>query len=95
MLSARFTVTNDLGLHARAAANLVKCVSYFKSRIVLKREDVNRSADAKSILSVLSLAAAKGTVLEVVVEGPDEGNALLALGNCFDSGFGENSIQVQ
>jgi len=95
MLNARFTVTNDLGLHARAAANLVKCVSHFQSSIVLKREDVSRAADAKSILNVLTLAATKGTVLEIVIEGPDENDALAALQDCFGSSFGENSIQLQ
>lgn len=95
MLNAQFTVTNDLGLHARAAANLVKCVSPFQSSIVLKREDVSRSADAKSILSVLTLAATKGTILEIVVDGPDENDALTALQSCFGSGFGENIIQLQ
>jgi phosphocarrier protein HPr len=95
MLNAQFTVTNDLGLHARAAANLVKCVSAFQSSIVLKRDDVSRSADAKSILSVLTLAATKGTVLEIVVDGPDENDALTALQTCFGSGFGENIIQLQ
>jgi phosphocarrier protein HPr len=95
MLNAQFTVTNDLGLHARAAANLVKCVSSFQSSIVLKREDVSRSADAKSILSVLTLAATKGTILEIVIDGPDENDALTALQTCFGNGFGENSIQLQ
>jgi phosphocarrier protein HPr len=94
MLSAQFTVTNDLGLHARAAANLVKCVSPFRSSIILKREDVSRSADAKSILSVLTLAATKGTVLEIMYNGPDENDAFTALQDCFGSSFGENSIQL-
>jgi phosphocarrier protein HPr len=95
MLNAQFTVTNDLGVHARAAANLVKCVAPFKSSIVLKRVDISRSADAKSILSVLTLAATKGTILEIVVDGPDENDALTALQTCFGRGFGENSIQLQ
>jgi phosphocarrier protein HPr len=90
MLSTRLTVTNELGLHARAAANLVKSVSAFSSCVILNRTDVIRSADAKSILSILTLAATKGTVLEISIEGPDEAEALTAVCLAFDSGFGEN-----
>lgn len=93
MLNARLTVINDLGLHARAAANLVKGVQAFQSNIVLTRPDVSRSADAKSILSVLTLAATKGTILDILVEGPDETEALTAVRTAFDRGFGETSIE--
>lgn len=94
MLNARLTVVNELGLHARAAANLVKGVSSYQSTIKLSRLDMNRTADAKSILSVLTLAATKGTVLEITVEGPDEDDALAALKSAFDSGFGEITEQT-
>lgn len=94
MLNARLTVVNELGLHARAAANLVKGVSSYHSTIKLSRLDMNRTADAKSILSVLTLAATKGTVLEITVEGPDEDEALVALKSAFDSGFGEITEQT-
>jgi phosphotransferase system HPr (HPr) family protein len=93
MLNARLTVINDLGLHARAAANLVKGVSAFQSNIIITRADISRSADAKSILSVLTLAATKGTVLEIAVDGPDEFEALTAIQAAFDRGFGESTIQ--
>jgi phosphotransferase system HPr (HPr) family protein len=55
---------------------------------------MSRTADAKSILSVLTLAATKGTVLEITVEGPDEDDALAALKSAFDSGFGEITEQT-
>lgn len=93
MLNARLTVINELGLHARAAANLVRDVSPFQSNITLIRADISRSADAKSILSLLTLAATKGTVLEIVVDGPDENLALVALQGAFEGGFGANDIQ--
>lgn len=93
MLNARLTVINELGLHARAAANLVRDVSPFQSDITLVRADISRSADAKSILSLLTLAATKGTVLEIVVDGPDENLALVALQGAFEGGFGANDIQ--
>jgi phosphotransferase system HPr (HPr) family protein len=92
MLNARLTVNNELGLHARAAANLVKGVSTFQSEITLSRPDINRTANAKSILSVLTLAATKGTELEILVEGPDETAALSAIERAFECGFGELDI---
>jgi phosphotransferase system HPr (HPr) family protein len=89
MLSSRVTVTNDLGLHARAAAQLVKSIAEYKSKISLARADSDKTADARSILSVLTLAATKGTLLDIVVEGADETDALAALETLFRNGFGE------
>ena len=89
MLEASFTVLNPLGLHARAAAQLVRLASGFKSKILLSRPDTNAFADAKSILSVLTLAASMGTVLFVTADGEDEENALEAVGQLFREGFGE------
>lgn len=89
MLSARLTVINDLGLHARAAARLVKGVSPFQSKVLVKRTDSDRSADARSILSILMLAAMKGTEVEIVAEGADESEALSAVCSLFAEGFGE------
>jgi len=93
MLSVQLKVNNELGLHARAAANLVKGITFFQSSITLTRVDISRSADAKSILSVLTLAAPKGTEIQIVIDGPDEHEALVAIQRSFDSGFGEVSIQ--
>ena len=90
MLSERLTVTNDLGLHARAAAQLVKGVAGFESSVFLKRQDMNKIVDAKSILSVLTLAAVKGTEVEVTIEGADESDAMSAVMVLFANGFGEN-----
>ncbi len=89
MLEAEIRIVNPLGLHARAAAQLVRLAGKFKSRIRLKRIDTNVAADAKSILSVLTLAAAKGTRLELEVEGADEQEALTAIEKLFADGFGE------
>ncbi|CAN5446202.1 HPr family phosphocarrier protein [soil metagenome] len=90
MLESEIKVINPLGLHARAAAQLVRLAGKFKSRIILKRIDNNVIADAKSILSVLTLAAAKGTHLELEIEGADEQEALKAIEDIFANGFGEN-----
>lgn len=89
MLKVKLKVINQLGLHARAAAQLVRLAGNFQSNIELKRIDNNVIADAKSILSVLTLAAAKGTELELQIEGNDEKQALEKLEQIFLNGFGE------
>ncbi len=89
MLESKIKVVNPLGLHARAAAQLVRLASSFKSRIKLRRIDNAVIADAKSILSVLTLAASKGTRLKLEVEGEDEQEALQAVEEIFVNGFGE------
>ncbi len=82
-------IVNQLGLHARAAAQLVHLANSFKSSIRLQRSDNRGVADAKSILSVLTLAATRGTELLVTVEGPDERQALAGIKEIFQKGFGE------
>lgn len=87
MLETQVKIINQLGLHARPAARLVKLAGKFRSRITLKRGDA--SADAKSILSLLTLAAAKGIELELSVEGSDEEAAFSAVQTLFTDGFEE------
>jgi phosphotransferase system HPr (HPr) family protein len=82
-------VKGQLGLHARAAAKLVLLASQFESRLSLERIDRSASADAKSILSVLMLAASRGTELRAIAEGQDELEAIVALDGWFDDGFSE------
>lgn len=89
MLKVKVKVINQLGLHARAAARLVRLAGSFQSKIELKRADNAVVADAKSILSVLSLAAVKGTELELNVEGADQNQASEAIEKVFLDGFGE------
>ncbi|HYM99230.1 MAG TPA: HPr family phosphocarrier protein, partial [Aestuariivirgaceae bacterium] len=76
MIEKQVIVTNRLGLHARAAARVVHTANRFQSAMRLERVDDNVSADAKSILSVLMLAAARGTELSVTAEGADEADAI-------------------
>jgi phosphotransferase system HPr (HPr) family protein len=90
MIEQRVVVINRLGLHARAAALLVRTASCFQSLLRLERIDGTAAADAKSILSVLMLAAARGTELRATAEGIDERDAIVALGRLFADGFGEN-----
>lgn len=82
-------ICNPLGLHARAAAQLVRAAGRFESRILLLRKDNDVVADAKSILSVLTLAASRGTVLEMQVNGADELQAAEEIEKLVTSGFGE------
>ena len=89
MLRKRVKVINPLGLHARAAASLVRLAGTFQSEIKIQRADNAVMADAKSILSVLTLAASKGTELDVEIEGSDESEAAQAVEEIFIKGFGE------
>ena len=89
MLEGTVKVINPLGLHARAAAQLVKLAGRFKSKITVNRPDNSAFANAKSMLSVLTLAASINTVLELNVTGEDEAAAFEAVCKLFSSGFGE------
>jgi phosphotransferase system HPr (HPr) family protein len=83
------TISNRLGLHARAAARLVRRASQFNSSVTLVREDNGDNADGKSILSVLLLAASRGVSLIIKTEGDDEERALNALAELVEQRFGE------
>ena len=89
MAERRVKVTSRLGLHARAAANLVRVASQFKSSLTLQRLDGSAEADAKSILSILTLAASRGTDLRIVAGGEDEQDALDAVVGLFSRDFDE------
>ncbi len=91
MIEKQLTIINNLGLHARAAAQFVRCAENYQSRIQLQRLDNLRSADAKSILSILMLAAAKGTNLKLIAEGEDEAEAVSALESLVANRFGEEN----
>jgi phosphocarrier protein len=82
------TIINKLGLHARAAAKLVHAASGFESQIQLHCN--GQSADAKSIMGLMMLAASHGSDLEIVGGGPDEVEAVNALTALFESRFGED-----
>ena len=88
MISAPVTIVNRLGLHARAASRLVNCASGFAADITLTRGA--RSVNAKSIMGVLTLAAATGTELQVAADGADEQQALAAILDLINGRFGED-----
>ncbi|HKR11024.1 MAG TPA: phosphoenolpyruvate--protein phosphotransferase [Pyrinomonadaceae bacterium] len=89
MAERTLQVTGRLGLHARAAANLVRVAGRFQSTLKLYRLDGNVEADAKSILSILTLAASRGTKLRIVAQGADEQEALEAVVGLFSRDFDE------
>jgi phosphocarrier protein HPr len=89
MLNKTVKVINPLGLHARAAAVLVRLAGTFQSEIKIRRTDNAVVADAKSILSVLTLAASKGIEIVIETDGEDEQEALENIEKIFAEGFGE------
>jgi len=88
MLTTTITIINKLGLHARAAAKLVKLASRFECDVQLKRKQ--RVVNGKSIMAVMLLAASKGTEVDVITNGVDEIEAteaiLQLINNKFDEG---------
>ena len=87
MIEEELTISNRLGIHARPASYLVKIASRFTSKIQLRKDGAE--ADAKSIMSIMMLAAASGAQVSVVVEGPDERDAFAAVKELFDNRFNE------
>ena len=89
MLEREVIICNRLGLHARAAARLVRTASRFDADVKLERADRSATADAKSILNVLLLAASRGTKMRLTTNGVDEQQAMEAICELFAEGFGE------
>ncbi|HYU98233.1 MAG TPA: HPr family phosphocarrier protein [Pyrinomonadaceae bacterium] len=89
MVERTLMIRQRLGLHARAAAKLVRVASTFQSQVHLRRLEGDVTADAKSILSVLMLAAGRGTELQASADGVDEEAAMDAIERLFAEGFGE------
>ena len=89
MLDRELTVSNRLGLHARATAKLVQVLSGFRCNATLSAK--GREVNAKSIMGVMLLAAGQGTPVTVRVDGEDEAAALDAVAALFDRRFDEDS----
>jgi phosphocarrier protein len=87
MLTRDVTITNKLGLHARAAAKLVSTAGRFAADVFVEKED--QRINGKSIMGVMMLAASQGTVLTLVVDGEDAEAAMDALTSLVDDKFGE------
>lgn len=87
MAAIQLEIINKLGLHARAAAKFVALASEFQSEIELCKED--RCANGKSIMGIMMLAAAKGSIINIKAEGEDADAALNALQDLVNTKFGE------
>ena len=90
MIQRCIIIPNRLGLHARAAAKLVRLANSYESFVQIWRCDSSdKKVDAKSILGILMLAATQQTEIELSVDGSDEIEALAALCQLIQNKFGE------
>ena len=87
MRQRELEIVNKLGLHARPSARVTQVASSFKSAVHMSRN--GRRVNAKSIMGVMMLAAAKGSTITLEAEGEDEAEAIDALAGLISSGFGE------
>lgn len=88
MIEKEFKIVNRLGLHARAAAQLVQTASRYGSDVLVGKEDLE--VNGKSIMGILMLAAPIGSTVRVSVNGDDESDAMQALAELINDGFGED-----
>lgn len=86
-LEQAFTIVNSLGLHARPASQLVQIANRHRCEVQIVKDGT--SVNAKSIMGVLTLAAARGSTLNVVCDGADAESAMAAIGKLIEAGFGE------
>ncbi len=84
----RVQITNELGMHARAATKFVQAANKFKSAITVEKD--GQTVNGKSIMGVLMLVAAKGTFITVTCDGEDAADALTALITLVKDKFGED-----
>ena len=89
MIQQVVLIENDLGLHARAAAKLVRLTAGFEAAIKLSTSNPSRAVDGKSILGILLLAASQGTEVEITADGKDEQHAMKAIVDLVEGRFGE------
>ena len=87
MIKSTITISNKLGLHARASAKFTKLAGGFSSDVHLSRN--SRRVNAKSIMGVMMLAAGMGSVIEIEASGADEHEAMIALRALIEGKFGE------
>lgn len=87
MISTQVEIINKLGLHARASTKLTQTAGKFASEVWIERN--GRRVNAKSIMGVMMLAAAKGSIVTLEANGPDEAAAIEALTALINDYFGE------
>ena len=87
MPTREVTISNKLGLHARAAAKLVNIANGYSAEVTLEKQ--GQKINGKSIMGVMMLAASQGTTIRITVSGEKEGEALRSLVDLIDDKFGE------
>ena len=87
MQQREIEIVNKLGLHARASAKLTQLAGQFTAEVWISRD--GRKVNAKSIMGVMMLAAARGSVVVIETDGPDEALAITALVALINDKFGE------
>ena len=88
MIEQDIEIINKLGLHARASAKLVNTASRFSSSVTI--EFAGQQGDAKSIMSMMMLAASKGSMIKLTVDGNDEQEAITAITTLINNYFDED-----
>jgi len=91
MVRVELLIINELGLHARAAGRFVEAASGFESEIWVEKG--RNRVNGKSIMGLLTLAAAKGHTIVLEIEGPDEERAAAAMRELVRDGFGETGVR--
>ena len=87
MIKKELMIENKLGLHARAAAQIVKRSNSYASKVIISKDGLE--VDGKSIMGIMMLAAAKGSSVLLSVQGNDENEAVDGLEKLFKDKFGE------
>lgn len=85
---AEVEIVNELGLHLRAAAAFAKLAERYQSEVTLERDEL--AANGKSVIALVTLAAAKGSMVRVIAEGGDAEDAVSALVELIEERFGED-----
>ena len=88
-IEAEVEIVNELGLHLRAAAAFARVAEGYKSEVSMLRDELR--ANGKSIISLVTLAAPKGTRIRLIVEGDDAEAAVQALRDLIENRFGEDT----
>lgn len=88
MITVEIKIINKLGLHARAAAKLVKLVSTFESQVEIGKD--GQMVNAKSIMGVMMLAASRGSLMTLTSDGHDEQSAMTAVTDLINNKFEED-----
>ena len=88
MIKREFTIKNKLGLHARAAAQLVQTANRFNSEVLVEKDGME--VNGKSIMGILMMAAAQGSRISVTVRGDDADSAMAGIAELIENGFNED-----